>query len=207
MKRCPQCNSLFNDEEHFCELDGTPLVEDTVPVVNNAVPPVRDSLDTKGVLLIGGLAGVIIGMLLFLVYFALTKEKPQDETSHSSSNVSVAQPQLPSRPPQSLPESSPSPSVEPSPSPSAEPSPTVQPSPVQVQLSGNPISTGGAKSGPVLIKLQTGTSIEAEEAWQTGEGIWYRKSGVVSLLDPKDVKAIEKVPAPSPQPSPASAKP
>jgi cytoskeletal protein RodZ len=207
MKRCPQCNSLFNDAEHFCELDGTPLVEENAPVVNNAAPPERDSLDTKGVLLIGGLAGVIIGMLLFLVYFALTKEKPQDETSPPSSNVSVAQPQLPARPVEALPESSPSPSVEPSPSPTVEPSPTVQPTPAQLQLSGNPISTAGAKSGPVLIKLQTGTSIEAEEAWQTGEGIWYRKSGVVSLLDPKDVKAIEKAPSPSPQPSPASTKP
>jgi hypothetical protein len=53
-----------------------------------------------------------------------------------------------------------------------------------------------------MIKLQTGSTIEAEEAWQNGEGIWYRKGGVVSLLDPKDVKAIEKPPAPSPQPSP-----
>jgi cytoskeletal protein RodZ len=207
MKRCPQCNSLFNDEEHFCELDGTPLVEENETLVTNAVPPLRESPETKGVLLIGALAGVIIGMLLFLVYFALTKEKPQDESSRSSSNVSVAQPQLPSGPVQPPPESSPSPSVEPSPSPSVEPSPTAQPSPAQIQLSGNPISTAGAKSGPVVIKLQTGTSIEAEEAWQTGEGIWYRKSGVVSLLDPKDVKAIEKVPAPSPQPSPESTKP
>ena len=26
MKRCPECNSLFPDAEHFCEVDGTPLV-------------------------------------------------------------------------------------------------------------------------------------------------------------------------------------
>ncbi len=204
MKRCPQCNSEFDGDERFCELDGTPLVEESKPVVTpDGVSLESESPGTKGVLLIGALAGVIIGMLLFLVYFALTKEKPQEQTSgHSTSNVTVAQPQLPSlRAP--LPESSPSPSIEPSPSPSVapSPSPTVQPSPAQVQLSGNPVSTAGAQSGPVVIKLQTGTRIEAEEAWQTGEGIWYRKGGVVSLLNPKDVKTIEKPPAPSPQPS------
>ena len=204
MRRCPQCNSVFDGEEHFCELDGTPLVEENEKVVSNAVSPEPESPGTKGVLLIGALAGVIIGMLLFLVYFALTKDKPQEERSqHSTVNVTTAQPQVPSLPAQPLPESSPSPSVEPSPSPSVAPSPSpaVQPSPEQLQLSGNPISTAGVKSGPVLIKLQTGTSIEAEEAWQTGEGIWYRRGGVVSLLDPKDVKTIEKPPTPSPQPS------
>lgn len=207
MKRCPECDSLFNDVEHFCELDGTPLVQEPEPTVTAVAPAVSESPSTKGILLIGGLAGVIIGMLIFLVYFALTQEKPQEETSLSNSNVSVAQPELPSRPVQPLPEASASPSVEPSPSPSVEPSPTAQPSPTQVPLSENPISTAGAKSGPVVIRLQTGTIIEAEEAWQTGEGIWYRKSGVVSLLDPKDVKAIEKVATPSPQPSPESNKP
>ena len=202
MRRCPQCNSVFDGDEHFCELDGTHLVEENEKVASNTVSPESESPGTKGVLLIGAVAGVIIGMLLFLVYFALTKEKPPEERSQpSTANVTSAQPQPPSLPAQPLPEASPTPSVEPSPSPSAEPSPTVQPSPEQVQLSRNPVSTAPAKSGPVLIKLQTGTSIEAEEAWQTGEGIWYRKGGVVSLLDPKDVKTIEKPPAPSPQPS------
>ena len=207
MKRCPECDSLFNDAEHFCELDGTPLVQEPEPIATSPAPAEQESPGTKGILLIGGLAGVIIGMLIFLVYFALTQEKPQEETSHSNSNVSVAQPELTARPVQPLPEVSPSPSVEPSPSPSVEASPTPQPSPTKAPLSENPISTATAKSGPVLIRLQTGTSIEAEEAWQTGEGIWYRKSGVVSLLDPKDVKAIEKAATPSPQPSPESNKP
>ena len=200
MKRCPQCDSVFNEDEHFCERDGTPLVEESAPALPSTSPTVRDSPTTNGLLLIGALAGIIIGLLSFLVYFALTREKPPNETAHSTRSVSVAQPTLPARTNQSLPESSPSPSIEPSPSPSVEPSPTLQPTPVQVQLSGNPISTASASSGPVVIRLQTGTSIEAEEVWQTVEGIWYRRGGVVSLLDPKSVKAIEKPPAPSPQP-------
>jgi hypothetical protein len=209
MKRCPQCDSLYNDEEHFCELDGTPLTQDAEPVANSVVQPPPQPQDNRGLLLIGGLAGVILGMLLFLLYFALTWEKPKDETSQSStSSISnVIQPPLPLRPAQALPEASPSPSVEASPSPSVEPSPSVQASQARIELSSNPISTAaGGRTGPVIIRLQNGLSIEAEEAWQTGEGIWYRKSGVVSLLDPSNVKAIEKVPAPSPQPSPESSK-
>jgi len=42
--------------------------------------------------------------------------------------------------------------------------------------------------------------------WQTGEGIWYRKAGVISLIDPKHIKAIERpaqpVASPSASPSP-----
>ncbi len=57
--------------------------------------------------------------------------------------------------------------------------------------------------------LTNGTSVEADEAWETSEGIWYRRRGVVTLLKRDQVKAIEKpspapaasvTPAPSPSP-------
>jgi len=53
------------------------------------------------------------------------------------------------------------------------------------------------KSGPVKIVLDSGVTIEAEEVWQTGEGIWYRKGTVISLIDPKHIKAIEKAQQPT----------
>ena len=49
----------------------------------------------------------------------------------------------------------------------------------------------------------SGAKIEAEEVWQTGEGVWYRKGTVISLLDPKNVKSIDKVPAALPTVAPA----
>jgi hypothetical protein len=55
----------------------------------------------------------------------------------------------------------------------------------------------------VVITLDSGVTIEADDAWQTGEGIWYRKHGVVALLDPKNVKTIKKA-SPEPQPSPSA---
>ena len=213
MKRCPSCNSSFPDAEHFCELDGTLLVEDApnpLPVDRTVVAPPPKS--SGWLLPIGVLIGIFLGALLFLVYLAMSLQTAQ-ENSNTTSASSNSQQQDFLRPqqPAALATASPSvePSVEPSPSPSTE-TPTPQNSSTQVELSGsNPVSTAaGAKgsSGPVVIRLNSGVTIEADEAWQTGEGIWYRKHGVVSLVDPKNVKAIEKVSPASPQPS-ASASP
>jgi hypothetical protein len=40
--------------------------------------------------------------------------------------------------------------------------------------------------------LNSGIDIDADEAWQTSEGVWYRRGGMVSLLNPKDIKEIDK---------------
>jgi len=55
-------------------------------------------------------------------------------------------------------------------------------------------------------------NVEADEVWQTDDGIWYRRRGIATLLERKDVKAIErpdqKNPSPpvSPTPTPASSR-
>ncbi|HKP83996.1 MAG TPA: hypothetical protein VJT69_18410 [Pyrinomonadaceae bacterium] len=193
MRHCPECDSFFPDTEQFCEADGTPL--ETV----GAPQPKSNAW----LLPIGALIGILLAVLLFLVYFAVSRQ-PAPENSNTISSSSSAQQQV-VNPRQTAPltAESPSPeaSEEPSESPSVEPSP--QSSPAQIELSGsNPISTAGGKgSGPVVIRLQSGATIEADEAWQTGEGIWYRKHSVVSLLDPRNVKAIEKVSPAAPQAS------
>ena len=194
MRHCPECDSFFPDTEQFCEVDGTPL--ETVVV---AQPK------SNGWLLpIGALIGILLAVLAFLVYFVMSSRQSAQENSNTISSSSSAQQQVvnPRQPaPPATDNASPEPSEEPSASPSVE-TPSPQSNPTQVELSGsNPISTAGGKgSGPVVIRLQSGATIEADEAWQTGEGIWYRKRSVVSLLDPKNVKTIEKV-SPAPQPS------
>jgi hypothetical protein len=193
LRHCPECDSFFPDTEQFCEVDGTPLEKTVV------VPQPKSN---AWLLPIGALIGILLAVLGFLVYFAMSRQTAP-ENSNTISSTSSAQQQVvnPRQPaPLTTDNASPEPSEEPSASPSVEPSP--QSSPTQVELSGSdPISTAGGKgSGPVVIRLQSGATIEADEAWQTGEGIWYRKHSVVSLLDPKNVKAIEKVP-PAAQPS------
>lgn len=208
MKRCPECNSLFPDAEHFCELDGTPLVTvDDVPrpspIDRRAVVPHPTSNSSP--LPIGALIGLLVGVLLFLVYFAMSRQTAQENPNTSSSSSSARQ-QESLQPLQRAPRATANPSVEASVEPSASPgveTPSPQNSPAQVELSSSdPISTAPrVKGDPVVLKLDSGVTIEADEAWKTAEGIWYRKNGVVSLLDPKNVTAIEKVSRATPQPS------
>ena len=203
MKRCPECNSYFPDAEQFCELDGTPLVnaEDAPNPLPAAVPQPKSNLT---LLPIGVLIGVLLGVLLVVVYFAMSRQTAPETSNTNSSSSSAQQQIINPRQPAPPADASPSlePSVEPSPSPSETPSP--QSSPAQTELSSsNPISTapGAKSSGPVVIRLNSGATIEADEAWQTGEGIWYRKHSVVSLLDAKNVKGIEKVAPAAAQPT------
>jgi len=205
MKVCLKCNSQFPDTERFCELDGNPLVsgEDLAAIGDRRGVAPRPKTSNRALIAVA-LGGLVLGALLFLAYLAMTRRT--DNSNESTPTSPVAQQQIPSRPMPPIPEASVSPSAEPSASPSMEPSPSPQASATPIQLSSNPISTANARgqSGPVIIRLNTGVTIEADEAWQTGEGIWYRKSSVLTLLDPKDVKAIEKVPPPSPQPTAAT---
>jgi hypothetical protein len=201
LKRCPDCDSLFPDTEQFCELDGTPLVGvDVAPVDRTVGAPRVDS--NRALLPIGVVTGVLLGVLLSLIYFAMSRQ-PAQENSNSTSSSSSARQQEFLQPQQPASHAAATPSVEasvePSPSPTEAPSPQ---SPTHFELSSSDPTAGGARrpSNPVVITLNTGATIEADEAWQTGEGIWYRKHGVVSLLDPKNVKAVEKATA-EPQPS------
>ena len=203
MKRCPECNSFFPDAEHFCELDGTELVS-----AGDAANPELSQLKSSRTLLpIGVLAGILLGILLSLVYFAMSRG-PAEENSNTTISSSSPRQQEFVQPQQPATLATASPSVEPSVEPSASPSietPSPQSSSTQVELSSsNPISTAPdpkGKSNPIVITLTSGLTIEADDAWQTGEGIWYRKHGVVSLLDPKNVRTIQRVPPAEPQPS------
>jgi len=199
LKRCPECNSFFPDAEHFCELDGAVLI-------SAGAAPNPHSKSSRTLLPIGVLAGVLLGVLLSLVYFAMSRQPTQENSNATSSSSSARQQEFlqpQQRTPLTTASPSPEPSAEPSPSPSIE-TPSPQNSP-HVELSrSSPISTASGANGrsnPVVITLDSGVTIEADDAWQTGEGIWYRKHGVVSLLDPKNVKTIQKVSPAEPQPS------
>ena len=208
MKRCTECDSVFPDTERFCELDGTLLI-DAEPDTGFRVSDSRRQMPRPGagwkILAVLASAGISLAVALIIIYYTMSRESSNENSSQSSSNSVVVQQQSLPRPLQPSPVASVSPSVEPSPSPSVSPTPTPQTSPEQTELSSNPISTGveaKSKRGPVIIRLNDGLTIEADEAWQTAEGIWYRRRGIVTLLDPKQVKAIEK-PSATPQPTPS----
>lgn len=65
----------------------------------------------------------------------------------------------------------------------------------QARLAANPVSTGAAsgnRRGRVIVRLSNGAVIEADEAWESKEGIWYRQGGVVTLLRRSQAKTIEQ---------------
>ena len=228
MKRCPECHSSFPDTDQFCELDGTTLVaeySDSNPVAGDRIEQeLRAVLAIEArnarrrreqywkTLALAAVAAVAIGLVLFLVYEGITREAP-NRSNEPSTNMAVAQQQIPLLPLRPAPIASASPSAEPSPSPSATASPAAQAESARVALSSSPVSTGGdekTRRGRVTIRLTNGTTVEADEAWETGEGIWYRWRGVVTLLERNQVKAIEKAapaassPAGTPATTPAS---
>lgn len=220
MKRCPLCGASFPDTDQFCELDGAQLVSDysyrmAAPVVErdphqrNAAeqtefpgyPQARGSQNWK-IYASLAVAAVAIGAILFIAYQQLARE-PNGPGSDESSNASATQqPPLLTALPASF--ASVSPSAEPSPSPSATPTPSTPADATAIVLSSSPVSTGRdetLKSGTVVIRLTNGTSVEADEVWETGEGIWYRRRGVITLLERNQVTAINRAP---PESSPSA---
>jgi hypothetical protein len=195
MKTCPECNSTFPDTNKFCDLDGTPLVGEAA----------EGSWKDNWKILVIAAAGVAVGVALFVVYQLMTRQPSSPTSNQAISNQAVTQqaPVMTLTPPVS---DSASPSPSPSPSPRVTPTPAVAAAPTPVQLSSSPLSTGGKSgAGGFTIRLTNGTTVEADDAWETKEGIWYRRHGIVTLLPRKDVQAIEKpTPTPSPTPSPVA---
>src|SRR6185437_12458473 len=139
-------------------------------------------------------AGLAIGLVVF-VYQPFTREPPSSNANELIANGSLAQPPVPVLPSRPSPDLSESPSPEPSPSPSVSPSPDAQLESLPTGLSSGMVSTGGDEKtghGPITIRLTNGLNIEADEVWQTDDGIWYRRRGVATLLERKEVKAIER---------------
>lgn len=63
----------------------------------------------------------------------------------------------------------------------------------------NPSRTGevvtpDGTSFPVCLRLVDGSSIYADEAWESEQGVWYRRGGMSHLLSRDRIKAIERGP-------------
>ena len=49
-----------------------------------------------------------------------------------------------------------------------------------------------------IIKMKDGSSVEAEAAWEDAQGVWYRRSGMVSFVERSRVDKITSVAEPRP---------
>lgn len=216
MKQCPECNEVFDDQKAFCDMDGAALIDQTEFIrqaLNRANPPATTASSwVTGV--IGGLIGVIVCVLLYIAFLGPSAHDAQDrdqrptqtkETVPTRSTQVAAAPltQVPAAPTAS-PEASPA-EAEASPGEKA-PAPATTPVP-PAALNNGPIATGGKPvSGGerAIIKLKDGSSVEADAAWEDAQGVWFRRSGLVSFVEKSRVEAITE-PAQR-RPAPADAK-
>jgi hypothetical protein len=58
-------------------------------------------------------------------------------------------------------------------------------------------ASSGDGGGPVIVRLNNGAAIRADEAWEKSEGVWYRQGGVVTFLKRSEVRTIERLPSPT----------
>lgn len=193
MKRCPQCLFLYPETDERCDFDKTLLEVVDDAEIEAATRPSKSNAGSRRVLTIIAAVGFLLGVFVFAIYYAASNQTQKaaaaPQTSSTPAPVATLQPAVPSP--------SPSPTVSPSPSPSPSPKAPVSatPSAAHSRASTDPVSTSGPgmgnrQGGKPVIMLTGGGKIEADEVWRTKDGVWYRRSGIVTLLKRGQVKSI-----------------
>ena len=203
MKRCPKCYQVFDDDEKFCETDGYELLPDPTSSLKSdvvaAAPPARSVWWPAAAL--GLVVGVVFGFGVFAAGLFVSKselnERPETRPAEVREKV------IPTR---AVAASNSVPTPEPEISPSPDPEPQAQAETAaavdtenktaSVQLNQGPISTGEKNNSgegdtvQTVIEMTDGSTLDVEAAWEDKQGIWYRRSGLVSFVDSSRVKAI-----------------
>lgn len=207
MKRCPQCNERYEDEQKFCDSDGVPLIDETLflraalqgtTVKPEVIPVQSSSQKIWPIVTIGVLVGVILSLSVYVAMITASTSDKENSKNNRSEPARVSSDRsaqaAPIRPdPIPIIEE---PSPEPSPEETASPTPAAvaeAPKEASASLNNGPISTNrqdGEKRGRTVIKLKGGVSVEADAAWEDRLGIWYRQGGLVSYVERERIESI-----------------
>ncbi len=205
MKRCPECYEVYDDELKFCETDGHALLADPAYSPKPEVVEARPAADKSSwwpAATFGVLIGIVVGAGVFAVAMFMSTPEAVEQPVRSGT-TEVRDSAVPNRA-VARSNSVPTPEPEASPSPEeaeaeAEPSPATntENTTAAVQLNQGPISTGqktsaadSETSAQTVIEMNDGSTLDVEAAWEDKQGIWYRRSGLVSFVDSSRVKAI-----------------
>ena len=205
MKQCPECNEVFDNQKAFCDMDGAELVKltDSPRAISETNAPAGSTpMWVTGV--IGGLIGIIICVLLYIAFLAPSRQTALQQDHQNNQNTEVVPPksnQVVVAPPQLPPSETGSPTETASPA-DAEASPAASPAtaaatPLPAVVNRGPIATGGkdgATAEHAIIKMKDGSTLEADAAWEDKQGVWFRRSNVVSFVDKSRVESIIEVP-------------
>jgi cytoskeletal protein RodZ len=207
MKRCPQCYAIYQGTGIFCENDGRRLLD--VPGIvagEDELVPDAPSKRSNSTSVMTGFAGVLIGVVLCGgAYVAYSFLKPETETSERTRSPLEAQLRETSQPrpaparsveAEPTPDESSTPEEEPETDASPEPAPPAD-TVATARLNGGPVSTGGPQSAnsesakvKTIIEMHDGSIVEVDAAWKDGQGVWYRRGGLVSFVEGPRVKSI-----------------
>ena len=205
MKRCSQCYEVYEESERFCEADGQELLADPVSapsqVIASAAPAAGPSWMPAAIL--GVLIGIGIGAGIFAAITLSSSPKENEpqavrqapeyrEKAPSGRATAVANPA-----PTVEPEESPSPEAEEPAQAEASPQTTEDNKAAVAEFNRGPISTGKkpktdeSETGlQTVIEMNDGSTLDVDAAWEDKQGIWYRRSGLVSFVESSRVKAI-----------------
>jgi len=199
MKQCPECNELFDDQKAFCDMDGSELIDQTDSLraaLSNANVPSSGNSSVWITGAIGGLIGIIICVLLYMLFLLPGRQTDleQDRRAAQAKETTVVQPSRAALVPANNQISA---TETPSPSPAEEapsPSPAPAATPPPAALNNGPIATGTTRDlaggEHAIIKMKDGSTVEADAAWEDAQGVWYRRSGLVSFVEKSRVETI-----------------
>lgn len=223
MNRCPECYHVYDNSERFCETDGQLLLADpTVTALEDEnASPNPNTVHSNRDYWLTGIVGVMVGILFcagaYAAHSIWSIEDPKDQeapnyasqTGQPIQSMRAAPARIPEAEPESIEEASPDPEAEGSADVRPESSAAQDNETVAARLNQGPVSTGqriedsGDGAGVrTIIQMTDGTAVEVDAAWEDGQGVWYRRGGLVAFVDSRRVKAITA--RADPKPSTAS---
>lgn len=120
MKKCPNCNRIFDELQDFCLEDGSPLIKEIVPnsVQTEVLPRRKNNSKNKLPVIFGGLLLLVVAFISVWFLFGSNKTEISQSDKQSAVNIKIPTPTI-----------TPSPTLTetPTPLPSPSPSPTVSP--------------------------------------------------------------------------------
>jgi hypothetical protein len=156
MKRCSQCDFIYEDDQHLCDMDGHELVYEPtlhgfqVNAVNAETKPSTGPVKPprRRIVLLAAVA-VLIGTVLSVGYSGLTREYAPQNTKAPSTDIIRA--------PQSAPDQTPAtPAVIPAPSPSHAP---LSEKPGVNLTNASPIATSTEAESPIATSTEAASPV------------------------------------------------
>jgi flagellar motor protein MotB len=93
MKRCPQCEFIYEDDQSLCDMDGALLVFDSRTLPNlHALPTVPSKPQTKRKRAVPAFATLILALVLGMVYYVSTRRSASQPVYTAPSAAAAVNP-------------------------------------------------------------------------------------------------------------------